>query len=64
MEKREVQRLLFAKMRIKVLLFRKLNEVKVMVIDPSTTKYMIKANIKADGIVETVSYTHLTLPTN
>jgi len=23
-----------------------------MVIDPSTTKYMIKANIKADGIVE------------
>jgi len=35
-----------------VLLFRKLNEVKVMVIDPSTTKYMIKANIKADGIVE------------
>ena len=35
-----------------MLLFRKLNEVKVMVIDPSTTKYMIKANIKADGIVE------------
>ena len=23
-----------------------------MVIDPSTTKYMIKANIKADGVVE------------
>ena len=35
-----------------MLLFRKLDEVKVMVIDPSTTKYMIKANIKADGIVE------------
>ncbi len=28
------------------------NEVNIMVIDPSTTKYMIKANIKADGIIE------------
>jgi len=35
-----------------VLFFRNLNEVKIMVIDPSTTKYMIKANIKAEGIVE------------
>ena len=23
-----------------------------MVIDPATTKYMIKANIKADGVIE------------
>jgi len=27
-------------------------EVKIMVIDPSTTKYLIKAKIKADGIIE------------
>jgi DNA primase len=27
-------------------------EVKIMVIDPSTTKYLIKARIKADGIIE------------
>jgi len=29
-----------------------LNEVKIMVIDPATTKYMIKAHIKADGVIE------------
>jgi DNA primase len=37
-----------------VLFFKELIpiEVKIMVIDPSTTKYMIKAKIKADGIIE------------
>jgi hypothetical protein len=40
-----------------VLFFRKtlldsLLKVKIMVIDPATTKYMIKATIKADGVIE------------
>jgi DNA primase len=36
-----------------VLFFRKkLIEVKIMVIDPTTTKYLIKARISADGIIE------------